>query len=300
MFAAHDLRLTPVVWNLPRGGPTDIAGLASAPLLGGPFDLTVTVWWSVSAAEKDEATPLTVIPGLPPDKSFREVRAGNVTASYDLTVATAAKAARVAAALAALAGTPAVAEPPTGLIPLSSVPPATRLVNGSGLVRDAADDWWCGLEHLVNGSSARTPECAAWDGVDVTVAFGVPSIGPDKTQPLVLGGTQRPRRVGVTTTTRLNIYSLPFGPVSAAPTSAVSLVAAGVGLRFGGSGVGWSCVPKSAPQHLFCYRTYKGMAESPFLLVYPSLRVVKVETLATPQLLASQPNPPSYTYWFDS
>jgi hypothetical protein len=300
VFAAHDLRLTPVVWNLPRGGPTEVAELSSGPLLGGPFGLTVTVWWSVSAAEKDEATPPLAIPGLPPDKTFREVRAGNVTASYDLTAATAAKAARVAAALTALVATPTLPEPATGLVPLSSVAQPARLVNGSGLVRDVADDWWCGLEHLVNGSSARTPECAPWDGAAVTVAFGLPTIGPDKTQPLVIGGTQRPRLVGVTKGTRLNIYSLPFGPVASISHPAVSLVAAGVGLRFGGSGVGWLCIPKADPQHLFCYRTYKGMAESPFLLVYPSERVIRVETLATPQLLESQPSPPSYSYWFGS
>jgi hypothetical protein len=302
VFAAHDLRLTPVVWNLPRGGPTEVAALSSGPLLGGPFDLEVIVWWSVSAAEKDAATPPTALPGLPPDKSFREVRAGNVTASYDLTAATAAKAARVAAALAALADTPTVAEPATGLVPLSSVAQPTRLVNGSGLVRDVADDWWCGLEHLVNGVSARTPECAPWDGANVTVAFGLPIslIGPHKTQPLVVGGRQRPRLVGVTKGTRLNIYSFPFGPVASVSHSAASLVASGVGLRFGGSGVGWSCVPRTAPQHLFCYRTYKAMAESPFLLVYPGERVVKVETLAAPQLDESQPKIPSYTYWFGS
>jgi hypothetical protein len=296
-----------VAWTLPDG-PEEIGAVKGAALFGG-FQLQVVVWPTIAAAKKDEAYLATE---QQVDPNRQELRAGNVTASFEATTKTAPKLARVEAAMTQLADLPAVLPLPSGLVPLSVVSGDTRhVVRGSQQTALAQLNLWCGMQTSTFATStsskntyATSPECAPLDSDGVDISFSTPSADNPKhsaDHPLDVSSTRPARLVGVAQGSRLNIFAFSYGaPLKKPVTRPTSQpVPPGEGLSFPTSG--WRCAARQTPPNLICYRTKQGRAWAPLVLFVPSRRLVEVETItSTPDLFSQQTGPdPLFSYRFD-
>jgi hypothetical protein len=305
VFAHHGFVLQGVEWTLPVG-PINLANVKGAALFSG-FQLQVVVWPSIVAAKKDESY---LVAEQQVDPNREELRAGNITASFDATPTVASKLARVQAAMKELTALPAVLPLPSGLVPLSAVSGNTRrVVRGHDQTRLDQLDLWCGMQTWAFATTTSTkntyatsPECAPLDADGVQISFSPPGGENHKppAHPLEVSSTRPAKLLGVTADSRLNIFAFPYGAPSNKPPSRPKAqpLPPGEGVRFPASG--WRCAARRTPPNLICYRTKQGKAWAPFVLFFPTRRLVEVETITnTPDLFSEQLRPPFYSYSFD-
>ncbi len=262
-----------------------VADVYGAALFSG-LQLEVVVWPTIMAAKEDETD---ISREQQVDPNYEKLRVGNVTASFDATPKTAPKFARVEAAMKELTDLPAVLPLPSGLVPLSTVSGDTRrIVRGKQQVRMDQLDLWCGMVTTTFATStsstnkyATSPECAPLDSDGVDISFSVPSSDNFKhaDHPLDVGSTRPAKLVGVTRGNRLNIYAFSYGAQLKKPVNRPKSqpLPTGEGLSFPASG--WRCAARQTPPNLICYRTKHGRAWAPFVLFFPSKRLVEVETI---------------------
>ena len=145
------------------------------------------------------------------------------------------------------------------------------------------------LRPLGNSNNGLDVELSVPDGLNADPKIGGLS---DSTS----AAPERPRLVGMTKgSPARHLLVFWFGPVAySAPIWCGA--PRGDGMRF--AGTPWLCAARTNPQRIFCYRTVNGVAESPFLLLYPNKRLVEIETLGAPMLLSSRTKPRAYDYKF--
>jgi hypothetical protein len=279
-FATNGLRLFGTAWTIPREDATNISGLASEYV---PTSLSVAVWSSVHDAKRDEALSREPATGLLGSRPWPEIRVGNVTVTYDPS-SSAERLARIRAATTSLAAMPSVLPPSSGVFPRNIVAgdTATSVRSNEGVLFQSYA-WWCGSNPIYgNGRNpGKSPEidCQPRDTPSVQLTVNNPL---DKQRITVVSQTPG-HVVRRLSDSHLLLWAFPFGPTTMRredePVDWTLPVGSGATFK----NTSFACAAMIVPvDHINCYRTVGSSVETPFVLFYPGVRVMYVESAVAP------------------
>jgi hypothetical protein len=158
------------------------------------------------------------------------------------------------------------------------------VLRGSGQVRMANLDWWCGMVPILSttGTRGSAPECGPWDSGAVGLFM---DWRPDPgdlsfTLPLQVYSYRRLRFVGRMHGRRIYLFS--FAIVDHPKRPKPRRIPVGTIIGFKGST--WRCAPDAGS--LTCAEIEHGKAQTPVVIVQPKRRLIEVQTTTPPTLLS--------------